>query len=810
MRFNPPVLLSRLVIILVLVALVGTGCVPEPISDAAAPLSDALAPITGATATFRPLSGRVLLWHAWSADEEQVLEKLLDRFRRVYPKVDVISVAIPSDQIVVEFKDRAPAGLGPDLLLLDAEDLHELAQVGLVADLSDRGDVDPSRFLSRALVSTSDGEHLYGLPFSMHTKVLFYNKELVDTPPTTFLELLDRTARGERLALNTQLSESLWGMGAFHGRIIDSEGRLAIGGGGLTNWLDGLRRSLTSPGVIASQDADALREAFTTGEAAYYVADSQELARLQKAMGADKVGVAPLPGESDGTPSRPYLRTDALAISRVSSPQEADLAVALANFLTTPQQQMEMAAGELGRIPARADVALPRRMPPSTLTVESQARAASPIPFAYIDLWQAFVNPEGPYSNAYGQLLAGILPASEFTRAVTARLAQDFNLETAEITAEGLCPAQPGAITVWHALRRDEAATMEQLARDFEKTCPGVTVDPLYVAPEEIYDRFVEEASAGGGPDVFFESSRWLPQLAEQGLIQDLSYFIPNEYLQQFVLRTAQVMRYQNRLYGIPESVTVLALFSNKTLAPDPPTDLSELVDQLDAKNRLALPVGFYFGYWGLQPLGGFQFDSETGVLGNVAGLEGWLAWLQDNQTRVGFDETFDYTEAEDAFAYEEAAYFVSGPWSLPRLREEVGEERFSVAPLPSGPIAPGFPILQAQGTMVNANANPVATEVAVAFGQFLNLPESQQAFLQTGNHVTASVTLNLTDYPHISAFREQAKDAALVVENAKFAQMEALGDELYRQVLIEGANPAEAVQQFRQAVHQANGIDAP
>jgi arabinogalactan oligomer/maltooligosaccharide transport system substrate-binding protein len=793
-----------------LLALMVTGCVPEPISDAAAPLTDILAPITGAEDTYRPLSGRVLLWHDWSPVEEPVLEALLDKFRTVHPGVEVISVAVPGDQIVAEFKDRAPAGLGPDLLLLDSEALHELAQVGLVADLSGREDVTPSQYLSRALVSVGDGERLYGLPFAMHSQVLFYNKELVETPPTTFGELLDRAARGERLALNTQLAEVLWGVGAYHGRFVDPEGRLATGNGGLANWLDDLRRSLGTPGIIASEDPGTLRQAFVDREAAYYVADSDELARLREAMGAEKVGVAPLPGEVDGTPSRPVLRTDAFAVSRVSSPQEADLAVALADFLTTPQQQIQLAAGEVGRIPANADVTLPRRMPASTLTVESQARAAAPMSFVNLDMWNAFVDPEGPYNDAYQQLLAGILPASEFARAATMQLAESFDMETAEITAEELCPAQPGAITLWHALRRDEAATMAQLAREFEKTCPGVAVDTVHIAPAEVYDRFVEEAAAGGGPDVFFEASRWLPQLAEQGLIQDLSDEVPSEYLQQFVSRTAQVMRYQNRLYGIPESVTVLGLYTNRALVPDLPTDLDELIGELNSRNRLALPVGFFFGYWGLLPFGGFQFDSKTGAIGNDAGLINWLTWLQENQTRVGFDETFDYTEAEDAFAYEEAAYFVSGPWSLPRLQEEVGEERFSVSPLPGGPFGPGFPMLQVQGTMVNANADPIATGVAVAFGQYLNLPESQRAFLETGNHVTASVTLDLTEYPQIDAFREQAKSSALVVENTKFAQMEALGDELYRQVLIEGADPATAVQQFRQAVLKANGVEAP
>lgn len=230
-----------------------------------------------------------------------MLDALLDRFRTVHPGVDVISVAIPGDQIVAEFKDRAPAGLGPDLLLVDAEALHDLAQVGLVADLAGREDVDPSQYLSRALTSVGDGRRLFGLPFSMHTQVLFYNKELVSTPPTNFDELLDRTAQCERLALNTQLAEILWGVGAFRGRLIDAQGRLATGSGGLTNWLDELRRSQTTPGIIAGEDAGALRQAFVDGEASYYVADSQELPRLQEAMGAEKVGVALLPGEADGT-----------------------------------------------------------------------------------------------------------------------------------------------------------------------------------------------------------------------------------------------------------------------------------------------------------------------------------------------------------------------------------------------------------------------------------------------------------------------------------------------------------------------------
>lgn len=115
--------------------------------------------------------------------------------------------------------------------------------------------------------------------------------------------------------------------------------------------------------------------------------------------------------------------------------------------------------------------------------------------------------------------------------------------------------------------------------------------------------------------------------------------------------------------------------------------------------------------------------------------------------------------------------------------------------------------MLQVRGVMVNANASDSAAGLALAFGRFLSQRASQQQFMDAGGHVTASVIVDLSEHPNLESFREQAKVAAQVVETNKFVTMEQLGDQLYQAVLVDGADPVEAVQTFVEAVHEANEV---
>ena len=598
--------------------------------------------------------------------------------------------------------------------------------------------------------------------------------------------------------------ESYRGVGAYDGAIVDGQRRLVFDKGGFENWLDFLSTGRTLPGFLLDSDQSVLRTAFVSGNAAYYVADSRELPTLVAAMGSERVGVALLPTGPNGGVPRPFLNLDALAFSNVSNDEEFSLALDLADFLTGTQNQLALAVADLGHVPANNQVRLTPSLPANTLTVARQIRTAEPVQFVNQPLRQALVDGRLSFFADYRQVIEGILTPQAMIENSLREFGDVFGLTSRVTEAGDLCPAQPGSITMWHALRVDEMRVLEKLASEFEQICAGSTIDLEYVPYESIADQFAEQARAGGGPDVLFETSRWLAPLAEEGLLLDLTERVPAEFLQQFVPNTVANLRYADRLYGIPESVTVLALALNTTLVPDPPIDLQQLAQSASVDRRLALPVGFFWGYWGLNPFGGFSFDSYTGEITETKGLVAWLEVLQRVDPLPGIDLYFDFGAAEDAFAYEEAAYFVTGPWSLARLREEVGEDRFRVVSLPNGPVGPGSPMLQVQGTMINANANPLAIELALAFGRFVNLPSSQQHFLETDSHVTASVTIDLVEHPNIASFREQAKTASLVIENSNFVTLQRLGDELYRAVIEDDAVPSKAVPAFVDAVHAA------
>lgn len=748
-------------------------------------------------------NGRILLWHTWTGADAYVLEKLIASYKELHPGVDVISVPVPADAMADRFADRTASGLGPDLILADASTIYQLAQRGLLRDLTPQG-VDLTHYLATTVGMVTDGPRLYALPVSLHTQVLFYNTELVKVPPASLAQLVKRVAAGEVFAQSTDFVESYWGVGAYDGGILDSKERVLLGLGGFTNWLDFLAAARALPGFMFSNDSAELEKAFVEGNAAYLVADSAKYPDFAKAMGGSKVGVALLPSGPNGGLAHPFLNVDALAFSKVASEDEFSHALDLAVYLGGAESQEAVAAENIGRVPVNSEIRLTPNLPDNTLIAARQARAAEPVLFRNQQLWQDLKAGAMNFVANYRKVAEGTLAPRKMVDQAIDAFGSQYGLKPRLTRPVDLCPVQPGSITVWHALRTSEERVFTDLVQQFEATCPGNTIKVVYVPYSEIEQRFAAEAEAGGGPDMLFESSRWLAPLAEKGLLLDLSPRVSGRTLQQFVPLTVENMRYKGRLYGIPESITVLALFYNRSMVAEAPIDVQQLLQSVSATRRLAMPVSFFYGFWGVGPFGGFTFDSYSGQILRSDGLIPWLEGLQKAHPMPGVDYYVDAPSAINAFAFGEAGYLVSGPWALPQIRAELGDDGFRVAPLPNGPAGPGSPMLQTQGAMINANSGDLAVGLALAFAQFINLPESQKQFLSTGDHVSASITLDLSGYPNIESFRAQAKVATLMIENRNFVTLETLGDQLYASVLKDGVAPAVAAPKFVDAVNAA------
>lgn len=750
------------------------------------------------------LSGRLLFWHSWTGEEAVVLNDMLNQFSALHPNVRVIATAFSEETIGNSYIQRTRAGLGPDLTLVDSATAYDLWVAGVLRELlPDAEGSNPARFQNNSYQTVSDAERVIGLPFAGHSQVLFFDRSLVQLPPLTVEQLLDMAGAGLPLAMSTAYPDTHWLMGNYYGRTLNDAGQLELERGGVVNWLEQLQVMASSPGVLIDSRPDVLRQMLADGTAAFYIGDSSDLPFLRRALGEERLGMTTLPIGPFGGPASPVFQTDALVFSPVTDAAEQRIALQLAEFLTNPQMQLQLAVSNVGRIAAGAEPSVGANMPVESLVVSRQIRTGQVVSLALRPNWNVLAQSGGTFEAGYRAALAGVVSPIAFVTTTTDTLVAQKGMEREPLSQSVACPPEPGTVILWHSLEGAETAALSEIGRRFARDCPGNHVLMTYYHENDIYDRFVEAGS--DGPEMLLGSSRWLPRLAEQGLIRDIADNLSPETLQTYLPASVVNLTYRNRIFAIPESVANMALVFNRSQVTDPPIDLDGLLNMAAIGQRVALPVGFFNGYWGMAPFGSFEFDSSQGIFSSVNGLTGWLQWLQQNQNRPGMSVTFNAAAAEAEFLAGDAAFLVTGPWALQRLQRGLAAGDLGIVSLPFGPQGAGAPLLQTNGVMIKGQTSDEEVAIAIAFARYLSQVDSQTLFAATGTRVSANVMVDLTDYPLLNGFREQARVSEIAVENATFAEMEALANETYRRVLEDGENPITATTELVSAVHEAN-----
>lgn len=351
---------SRLLILLVLASLL-TGCLPF--------LSD----------SGDDISGAILVWHDWPAPESSILNELLDNFSNVHPNVVIVREYVPSDQLSQRFLTRVASGMGPDVLIgTDLRVMADLVDAGLILDLAPY-ELDTSELQTLAVSALRLGDGLYGLPFSSHTNVLYYNKRLVDRPFTTLDELLIEAQAGETINIPIDFANAYWGVKAFGGELLNDEGRIVIGEG-FIHWLEWLLEAQNQPTIILNNQYEDLINAFAQGEAAYFVGHSIDLPYLIDQLGAENVGIARLP--SGEYPAGAFLELEVISVNHNSA--EREIGVQLAQFLTNRTQQRRLALSNYGQIPVNFRVRFDSRLAPTPAELKRQSTNTVIVPLPIV------------------------------------------------------------------------------------------------------------------------------------------------------------------------------------------------------------------------------------------------------------------------------------------------------------------------------------------------------------------------------------------------------------------------------------------
>ena len=326
------------------------------------------------------LNGRITLWHSWSPSEFVILNAALEEFQELHPEVRITAVSLPEEQLLESLYDAGNDGLGPDLFLGQDRWLGDLVENDLIRPLPTEYNLE-SLTTSRNFEITQYKGKNYGLPLSLLPHALYYNKAIVDQPANTLDDLLQEASDGKSVAFVPRFEEAYWGIQAFGEGLFDEEQNFTLAQSGFEEWLIWLDEAQRASGVILNIDDTSLLELFTQGDIAYYVANPGKQAQIEALLPEDSTftyGVATLPsGPFDA--AGPLLPAETIMLYTHSSSNQAEIANALAQFLTNQQQSIRFMRA-LNIVPANPNVQVDVRIYPIVFGFSQQAKTAVVLP----------------------------------------------------------------------------------------------------------------------------------------------------------------------------------------------------------------------------------------------------------------------------------------------------------------------------------------------------------------------------------------------------------------------------------------------
>ncbi|HZG74455.1 MAG TPA: maltose ABC transporter substrate-binding protein [Paenibacillus sp.] len=152
----------------------------QPANEGEQPAEEELQPEEGA---------ELLLWDNGDAEGEWA-QYVAEQFTAKYG-IPVKYEKVQHTDVPTKLQTDGPAGLGGDVFLAPHDHTGSMAAAGLLLENFFPEEYRQSA-LDAALQGTTVDGTLYGYPVSIETYALFYNKDLVQTPPATWDELIEQ------------------------------------------------------------------------------------------------------------------------------------------------------------------------------------------------------------------------------------------------------------------------------------------------------------------------------------------------------------------------------------------------------------------------------------------------------------------------------------------------------------------------------------------------------------------------------------------------------------------------------------------
>jgi arabinogalactan oligomer/maltooligosaccharide transport system substrate-binding protein len=233
-----------------------------------------------------------------------------------------------------------------------------------------------------------------------------------------------------------------------------------------------------------------------------------------------------------------------------------------------------------------------------------------------------------------------------------------------------------GEVTFWDTSGPNESPVFTKIAQDCA-TKGGYKVKTETVAFDAALNNYKTAAQGGQGPDVFRAEVAWVPQLAKNSLVVDLTDTDLAKDTGDFLETPLGSTKFEGKSYGVPQVTDSLALFYNKKLLADagvqPPKTWAELKDaaaKLGGEKSFFLNNDAYYALPFIYGAGGDLVDADAKKIvvnssANVKALETAKGLLDAKAASTALDPSNSYNNMQAGFSSGEVAMVVNGPWSV-------------------------------------------------------------------------------------------------------------------------------------------------
>jgi raffinose/stachyose/melibiose transport system substrate-binding protein len=250
-------------------------------------------------------------------------------------------------------------------------------------------------------------------------------------------------------------------------------------------------------------------------------------------------------------------------------------------------------------------------------------------------------------------------------------------------------------LTVWHIETGAAEKSIQNAAKRFEESHPGVTVK-LVRQENDPYKTKLSVAMGGGNPPDVFHSwgGGWLKNFVDAGQVTDISGDVDKDSYLEAAISPAI---YDDKVYGLPIGMDIVPVWYNKELfakynlkEPQTYDELLEIVKTLKSNNIIPFalankskwPGSFYMMYFAERIGGKELFNEAYGRSGRGFDDEAYVqaaAKIQELVKMGAFPDgvnglNYDTGQSRQLMYTEKAGMIIQGSWLLGTTRREMPE----------------------------------------------------------------------------------------------------------------------------------------